>query len=453
VKPPRSAESLITAHRGRRYPFFLDVGASGAPSYLGSDPIRQLVVTRDGRSSQWDGRAWRPVGDDDPIEAIGRFIDESAADAHTARGRSNAASIPARTVGYLAYELGAYIERVPAVRDDPVGAPLAVLSTYSHVDVLDGSTGRETRVEFLDTRTRKSDQPVPAGAVAVEPSGVELDDVELRARYRRGFDRIAAAIRDGEIYQANLTRRLRRPFSDDPVSCYLRLRARQPVSHGAYLDLGSLQILSNSPECFLSIDHDWIETRPIKGTRKRGKDDAEDQAEIASLVADPKEIAEHVMIVDLERNDLGRVCTTGSVEVAEHTRVLSLATLHHLESTVRGRLRPRVGTADLLRATFPGGSVTGAPKIQAMRIIAEVEPSARGVYTGAIAAFNGPRRAELNIAIRTAVVAAGYVTYGTGGGIVADSRPNAEYEETVTKSRAFLDSLAVEDNVDRGRVG
>jgi para-aminobenzoate synthetase component 1 len=360
--------------------------------------------------------------------------------------------VPARTVGYLAYELGAHIERVPAVPNDPVGAPLAVFSTYSQVDMLDTHAGTETRVEFRDSRTRKSDQPVPAGGVPVAPSGAEPDDLELRACYRRGFDRIAAAIRDGEIYQANLTRRLRRPFADDPFACYLRLRARQPVPCGAYLDLGSLHILSNSPECFLRIDRDWIETRPIKGTRKRGTDPAEDQEEIASLVADPKEIAEHVMIVDLERNDLGRICTVGSVEVAEHTRVLSLATLHHLESTVRGRLRSRVGAADVLRATFPGGSVTGAPKIQAMRIIAEVEPSARGIYTGAIGAFNGPRRAELNIAIRTAVVADGFVTYGTGGGIVADSRPDAEYEETVTKSLAFLDSLAMKDNVGGGRV-
>lgn len=446
---PRGAESLIAAHIGRRYPFLLDAGESERPSYAGSDPVRQLIVTREGCAVHWDGRAWRRAADDDPLEAIGRFVDESAVEIRTeSPGLRQEARVAARTVGYLAYELCAHIESVAAVTADSVGAPLAVLSTYPRIEAVDPAGGEPRLIEFHDPRARKSDEPVPAGAVRLEPTvRVACEEGELAVRYRQGFDRIAEAIRAGEIYQANLTRQLRRPFADDPLACYLRLRARQPVPYGAYLDLGSLAILSNSPESFLSIDGDRIETRPIKGTRPRGADEAADRAAVSSLVSDPKELAEHVMIVDLERNDLGRVCTVGSVEVADHAHVVSLSTLHHLESRVRGRLRAPVRTADVLRATFPGGSVTGAPKIQAMRIIADVEPAARGIYTGAIGAFNGPRRAELNIAIRTAVVAGGYVTYGTGGGIVADSRLEAEYAETVTKSRAFLDSLAVQDTL------
>jgi len=445
---------MIAAHVGRSYPFLLDAGASPRPSYAGSEPIRQLVVERDGRARLWDGHGWKRPPGDDPIEAIGRFVDESGADARSPRASSDGARVPARTVGYLAYELGSFIEDVPSVYADDVGAPLAVLSTYARVDAIDPATETMTAIEFDDRHSRKSDEPVPPGAVPLAPSARgPSDEKELLATYRRGFDRIAAAIAAGEIYQANLTRRLRGRFRDDPLACYLRLRARQPVPYGAYLDIGSLQILANSPESFLSIDGDRIETRPIKGTRARGADAARDRAAVASLVSDSKELAEHVMIVDLERNDLGRVCTVGSVTVVEHARVISLATLHHLESRVRGRLRPRVRTADILRATFPGGSITGAPKIQAMRIIAEVEPSARGVYTGAVGAFNGARRAELNVAIRTAVIAGGHVTYGTGGGIVADSRPDAEYEETVTKSRAFLDSLVEQDNLAGGRGG
>lgn len=442
---------MIAAHVGRRYPFLLDAGESARPSYAGSDPIRQLVVERDGRAVLWGGRSWQRAAGDDPIDAIGRFVDESGADSRSgSRDPHHETRVPARTVGYLAYELGAFIEDVPAVGIDLVGAPLAVLSTYARVDAIDPVSGASTSIDFNDPRARKSDEPVPGGAIRARPTtAATRDEIELAALYRRGFDRIAAAIGAGEIYQANLTRQLRRPFGEDPLACYQRLRARQPAPHGAYLDLGSLAILSNSPESFMSIDGDWIETRPIKGTRARGAAD-DDLAAVSSLVSDPKELAEHVMIVDLERNDLGRVCAIGSVEVAEHARVISLATLHHLESRVRGRLRARVRTADVLRATFPGGSVTGAPKIQAMRIIAEVEPCARGVYTGAIGAFNGARCAQLNVAIRTAVVAGGYVNYGTGGGIVADSRPEAEYQETVTKSRAFLDSLAVQDNVAGG---
>ena len=362
-------------------------------------------------------------------------------------GASNRSHAPARTVGYLTYELGCLIEGVRPVARDPVGAPLAVLSTYAYVDVADPASKRIQRVHFAEKATAKSRNPVPRDAVATSPSRWRGDATLERRAYLRGFERIQSAIRCGEIYQANLTRAIRLPFSGDPLAFYLKLRRRQPVAFGAYLDLGSVQILSNSPECFLRIDGDTVETFPIKGTRARFDDRQRDRAAVADLSHDEKELAEHVMIVDLERNDLGRVCETGTVRVVDHARILSLKTVHHLESRVRGRLRAGVGTAELLRATFPGGSVTGAPKIQAMRTIAEVEPVARGIYTGSIAAFNGSRSAELSIAIRTAVVAGGHVIYGTGGGIVADSDPEREYEETVTKARAFLDSLGENDIV------
>ena len=436
--------SLLDRRAERRFPFLLDAGESTRWSFAGCDPIEQLVVRRDGPPTIWRGRSWERV-DEDPIVAIGRFVEASEAEAHVVSGSIDLpARVAARTVGYLAYELAPWIEDVPTAATDPVGAPLAVLSVYSQVAAHDPTSGKSATLAFEPSRReRKSDTPVPAGGPPLEPDHAAHPDSEaLRARYRRGFERIQRAIAAGEIYQANLTRRLVRPFAGTPLDGYRRLRARQPVPYGAFLDFGTFALLSNSPECFLEISQDDIATYPIKGTRARIDDRERDAATVASLVSDPKELAEHVMIVDLERNDLGRISVTGSVVVTEHARVLSLATVHHLVSRVAGRLRDGVGVADILRATFPGGSISGAPKIQAMRTIAEVEPTARGVYTGAIGAFNGARCASLNVAIRTPVVAGGTVFYGTGGGIVADSRLEAEYEETVTKSRAFLDSLA-----------
>ena len=180
---------------------------------------------------------------------------------------------------------------------------------------------------------------MPADGPTLEPTAVTRDPEWLREQYGRGFERISRAIDAGEIYQANLTRAIDLPFTDDARACYLALRARQAVPYGAFLDLGTFAIVSNSPECFLDIAGEHIATYPIKGTRPRSNDAVVDAAAVAALTRDPKELAEHVMIVDLERNDLGRLCATGSVEVTEHARVLSLATVHHLVSKVRGRLR------------------------------------------------------------------------------------------------------------------
>jgi para-aminobenzoate synthetase component 1 len=211
-------------------------------------------------------------------------------------------------------------------------------------------------------------------------------------------------------------------------------------------------LLSNSPECYLRVDGQIVRTLPIKGTRPRAGDRAKDRGLARDLARDAKERAEHLMIVDLERNDLGRVCRTGSVTVPAFAEVASFATVHHLVSEVRGCLREDVSLADMLRATFPGGSITGAPKIRAMEIIAEVEQAARGVYTGAIGFFNGPRSLELSIAIRTAIATADAVHYSTGGGIVADSRVDGEWEETVTKARAFMDTIGA-PGIDRRAAG
>jgi para-aminobenzoate synthetase component 1 len=249
-------------------------------------------------------------------------------------------------------------------------------------------------------------------------------------------------LRAGDAYQVNLSRRLSAtctPAPSAPVALAAALRARAPAPHAALIASadGDGALVGNSPERFLAVGTDGaVETRPIKGTRSRGDTPGADAAS-AALAASAKDRAEHVMIVDLERNDLGRVCRTGSVEVASLARTVALPTVFHLVSTVRGILRADVGLAELLAATFPGGSITGAPKRRAMQIIDELEPAARGPYTGATGWLGAAGDLDLAIAIRTAVVRAGRLSLSVGGGVVADSTPEGELAETDVKARAF----------------
>jgi anthranilate/para-aminobenzoate synthase component I len=262
---------------------------------------------------------------------------------------------------------------------------------------------------------------------------VSIDPPDL---HLAGVRRILEYLRAGDAYQINLARRLTAtllPTPDPPGwALFCRLQHESPAPHAFWMvaDDGAV-VVGNSPERFLRLRPDGaIETRPIKGTRPH-------TTSPAALAADPKDQAEHLMIVDLERNDLGRVCQTGSVRVEGFARTVSLATVHHLVSTVRGQLRPGVGLAALLRATFPGGSITGAPKIRAMEIIDELEPVARGPYTGATGWLGAAGDLDLAVAIRTALVRDGQLTLWVGGGIVADSVPEDELRETEVKARAF----------------
>jgi para-aminobenzoate synthetase component 1 len=264
-----------------------------------------------------------------------------------------------------------------------------------------------------------------------------LEALLPRERYLAAVRRILAYLEAGDAYQVNLTLPFTAPLAAPPWVLYEHLARRHPTPHGAYLDVGSAQLVANSPELFLRRRGPRVETRPIKGTRPRGHGAANDGRLVAELRHDAKERAEHVMIVDLERNDLGRVAVPGSVAVDALARVESLPTVHHLVSIVSGRLRDGVGLGELLRATFPGGSVTGAPKLRAMEIIGELEPWPRGPYTGAFGVFHPGGDLELGLAIRTAVVAGGTVRYHAGGGIVADSVPEHELAEAWLKTAAL----------------
>jgi para-aminobenzoate synthetase component 1 len=259
------------------------------------------------------------------------------------------------------------------------------------------------------------------------------------ARFREAVQQIRDWIRAGDVYQVNLSRRL----DAEPVcrtqlpSLYARLSAESPAPFAAYLDTGDAVVLCNSPERFLRVAGHRIETCPIKGTRPRGRTPEEDRLLAKELLTAAKDRAEHVMIVDVERNDLGRICGLGSVRVPRLASLRSYATVHHLVSSVEGTLRDPCDWRTLLAATFPGGSITGAPKVRAMELIEALEPVRRGVYTGALGYFDSAGGIDLAIAIRTAVAREGRLELHLGGGIVADSDPEAELRETHDKGQAF----------------
>lgn len=360
---------------------------------------------------------WSPGDPFDPLDALSRFE-------ALARCESGADSMPGpwpRVVVCGAYDLGRTIERLPtqARADSPI--PDLWAARYPAVYVYDHARGegfiRGVSAEataLLRERLERGGPPPPT--VSLAPPRVEMD----RATYGRAFDRVLGHIRAGDTYQINLTVRFRaeRGAPGDPTGFHSRLRDASPAPFGACLRLGDeTAVFSISPERFLRWSPDGvIETAPIKGTRPRGRTPADDAALRAALATSAKDRAEHLMIVDLQRNDLGRVCTIGSVQVVDPLVIETHATVHHLVSTVRGRLRADVDLAALLRATFPGGSITGAPKIRSMEIIEALEPTRRGPYCGTIGYLDARGGGDLNIAIRTAWSTPEAIYYQAGGG-------------------------------------
>jgi para-aminobenzoate synthetase component 1 len=342
-------------------------------------------------------------------------------------------------VGWLSYELGRRLVGLPPGETE---GPLCAFHFHDAVWIREASG--EARICACDEAAADALEALLSREVASEPVRLgPLEAVHPAEVFLDGVRRIIDYLQAGDAYQVNLSRRLRATATaGDPTALAAALRAAAPAPHAAFIagvGEGAVTIIGNSPERFLALAPDGaVETRPIKGTRPRGADPAADRAAAAELLAAAKDRAEHVMIVDLERNDLGRVCLPGSVEVASLARVVSLPTVHHLVSTVRGRLRPEIGLPGLLAATFPGGSVTGAPKRRAMQIIDELEPAPRGAYTGATGWLGAAGDLDLAVAIRTAVLRAGTLEVSVGGGIVADSTPDGELAETEVKARAFV---------------
>jgi len=373
--------------------------------------------------------------------------------------------------GFLGYDLGRRLETMPSLAVADQELPTLRLALHDWVIAWDRRDGRawlagravdelvgrlDRRLDAVRERLRgrgEAPSPGPAPANALPPEGFEMRSGLDRAQYEAGVESIRQSIAEGDIYQANLTRRLETPFRGDPWQLYRRLRTGDPALFAAYVDLGPSPftgapraIASASPEPFVSVRRDgMVETNPIKGTRPRGRDRASDRALACELLASAKDRAENVMIVDVLRNDLGRVCRPGSVRVPRLCRLERTAAVQHLVSTVTGRLSPGRDAFDLLAASFPGGSITGAPKIKAMQLLEALEPVRRGPYTG-IAGWIGPDGAMASsILIRSFVADGERLTLHVGGGITWRSDPAAEWDETVAKARGPLSAIGARE--------
>jgi len=447
VPVPGSALRTLSTRTPGQFPVLLESAAQGPLarySLLAFEPSASLV--RDARGTlRAEGTALVAGGFLDNLQAW--FTRESV------RRHDSAHGLPFTSgwVVYLGYEIAAEIEptlRLPA----PTSGITAFALRVEHLAVHDLATDQVFAVSPAHDRARhqrliealhsaaaqplqEPQPPLPLAALAEEPAERHL------ARVRAAKEYIAA----GDIYQANLSRpwHLRLRDVADAPRVYTALRAANPAPFAASVHFGGMTILSSSPERLLRIEGREVSTRPIAGTRARLGDDQQQQRDRAELVGHPKERAEHIMLIDLERNDLGRVCEAGSVKVNEYMVTESYAHVHHIVSNVRGTLRADRSPIDALRALFPGGTITGVPKVRCMQIIAELEAEGRGAYTGSLGWLGLDGDADFNILIRTLTMIGPDITLRAGGGIVADSIPERELEETRAKARGMLRAFEV----------
>lgn len=353
-------------------------------------------------------------------------------------------------IGYFGYDLGRRLERLPVCAQDDEHLPEMAIGIYDWALVVDHKLRRSWLVgQGRDSRTRchwhnwfqRFRTSVRTSAESGFRVAGSIKTNMDRNRYEESFERIKHYIREGDCYQVNLAQRFTVDIDGSPWAVYKSLRRINPAPFAAYLNTPHAQVLSASPELFLKVIDGQVETKPIKGTRARVRNMVRDARIAEQLQGSLKDRAENLMIVDLLRNDIGKSCALGSVRVPRLFELQSFTNVHHLVSTVTGRLARGRDPLHLLRGCFPGGSITGAPKLRAMEIIEELEPHRRGVYCGAIGyvGFNG--RMDVNMAIRTSVHIRGRISFWAGGGIVADSTMEEEYQETFDKAAAFLSLL------------
>ena len=444
-----SAE-LFEAIADEPWAVFLDSGrpraTAGRMDILAARPYATLV-TRGGMTELRRAGA-RPLSEvtlspADPFELLRLALD--------ADGRPSPLPFAGGAIGYFSYDLARRLERLPALARDAEAMPEMAVGIYDWAVVVDHAQRQSWLVGAgRDARTERdwealvalfSDPPLPGSAYPPRPAFQVTGPVRSnfdQAAYQRAFARVQHYIRAGDCYQVNLAQRFAAPVAGDHWLGYQALRRLNPAPYSAYLNHPAARILCSSPERFLEVRQGRVETKPIKGTRPRAAAPEADSALARELCESTKDRAENLMIVDLLRNDLGKVCAPGSVAVPRLFDLESFATVHHLVSTVTGRLGEGLDALALLRASFPGGSITGAPKLRAMQIIEELEPNRRGVYCGSIGwlGFNGDM--DSNIAIRTLVSANDELRFWAGGGLVADSKADEEYQECMDKAAALL---------------
>ncbi len=452
---PYSPEEAYALFAGEPDSVFLDsavdVQGMGRYSFIGRDPF--LVFTSKGStiSIRDDKEILSQEGN--PFVVLRKLLRQYRTDKVT--------GFPPFTggvMGYFAYDMGRLLENIPRDRGQDSDVPDCYVGFYDTILIFDhyenktyiSATGfpemdeekrlyrANERIGELSTllqvasHLHEPKKPVPKGNYTAH-----MTKDEYCHMVKKAIDYIEA----GDIFQVNLSQRFSADLAGDPFELYRYLRQCNPAPFAAYLHFPEVIVSSASPERYLLLQDQVIETRPIKGTRPRGIDEESDRSLREELLSSEKDQAELIMIIDLERNDLGRVCEYGSVRVPDLIRLEEYATVFHLVSTVTGHLTPGMDIIDVIMASFPGGSITGAPKVRAMEIIEESEPMGRGIYTGSIGYIDFNGDADLNIVIRTLVIKDGRAHFQVGGGIVADSVPELEYQESLDKGRALMDAL------------
>jgi anthranilate synthase component 1 len=428
----------------------------GRYSFVAADPVAVITIAG-GVAEVDDGQGHRPLEGRDPLHALETYLRAFAAEP--------VEGLPTRfcggAVGYLAYEAARYVERVPVPQADPLGVPdglflvadtficfdhvLHRLKLVSHVRPTNDPIEDRYRAaaDRIDALAAKLARAAPLRRLAAPGGGGRstAQPGRTQAAFAALVDRAQSYIRSGDAYQVQLAQRYSIPLPGDPFDVYRVLRALNPSPYMYFLQLPGLTVLGTSPEILVTVEGRRLRYRPIAGTRRRGRDPESDRRMEAELRQSDKERAEHVMLVDLGRNDLGRVSEIGSVEVTELMTVERYSHVMHLVSNITGLLRQDCTAMDALRACFPAGTVTGAPKLRAMEIIAELEGERRGVYAGAIGYLSFTGSLDTCIAIRTMVVKDGVATVQAAAGIVADSTAAEEYLETQNKSAVLLQAL------------
>ncbi len=444
--------------------FWLDSGMDapklGRYSFMGSDPFLVMRSRGDEITLIKEGLEEKRRGN--PFDVLGELLEKYKID-----GGEKIIPFIGGVVGYLSYDLGHFIERLPDKAVDDLNLPECCLGFYDALvafDHLENKTylvstgfpeaGGEKRRRRADARLNELrnmvllSPPPPMNKESTLEQGISLKANFSYEGYLGAVAKAREYIGAGDIFQVNLSQRFEADLNIPSYELYKRLRKINPAPFAGYFNFEGVTIVGASPERYLKLKGDMVETRPIKGTKPRGATPEEDKALANALLASRKDRAENIMIVDLERNDIGRVCRYGTVRVTELAILETYPTVFHLTSTVTGQLREGKNCIDLLQATFPGGSITGAPKVRAMEIIDELEPTRRSVYTGSMGylGFNGDM--DLNIVIRTFIVKNGRAYFQVGGAIVYDSDPESEYQETLDKGRALMQALGLTENAE-----
>ncbi len=447
---PYSDPLALFAALPKQGAIFLDsarIDSQGRYSFIGVDPF-QMMTCKQGVITLGD-----KTFEGDPFEVL-----QAQWQQYTQPRIENLPPFQGGVAGMLGYELGGYLEKIPQSPIDDLALPELILGFYDVVIAWDHEQKRAWVFssgypeQALKQRTQRAQQRLTwvLGFLAqplktLAPFAITDEAISStfnKQSYEVAVERVIEYIRAGDIFEANISQRFTadKP-SVEPFDIYRKLRLNNPAPFAAFLQYNDWVVASASPERFLKLSGKQVQARPIKGTRPRHHDPMIDEANGKELIASEKDWAENVMIVDLMRNDISRVCLPHTIKVPQLCGLESFATVHHLVSVVEGQLQENKTAIDLLKATFPGGSITGAPKIRAMEIIAEIEPTVRGAYCGSMGylGFNGDM--DLSITIRTFVMNKKKITFQTGGAVTVDSSPEEEYEETLTKARALRRTL------------